>query len=282
MADTYNATMFWNGTDWEEFAHSYWDGSQWSTDSTIYVWDGFEWRSHPYEAWEYPQFSWATVHSATNVNTITEPIDLEHVAMGDLVVSVCVSYDADSPPVPVESEVIHSYTMDPTGLRMDVAMFPWSPQRGNCVTWKVDGAEFVAVLNITYRHANIEGASYRPEVNYNAAANVGSMPLPTSGEYVDLFIAMAVSSSIGNVKWPSGVVGRGSAYGTHGTKGIRISVGDVHGDFKDIGDVVYVNGVAEAFAVARVTIPGIKGQGPRSWILDNDPYSILGSTTMLG
>jgi hypothetical protein len=283
MGDTYNETMIWDGSKWVEKPKVYWNGTAWVNSPSVYVWDGFEWRFAPYEGWEYPQFSWATSHAADNVDEITEPIDLGHVRLNDLVVSVCISYDADPAPEPVLTECsTHTYILAPTGLRMDVAMFPWSPQRGNSVTWKTTGAEYASVMNITYRHTDNAHAVERPEVIYNAASNVGSMPLPTSGEYVDMFIAMAVSSTIGNVKWPTGVKERTSAYGTHGTQGIRISVGDVHGDFSNIGDVVYVNGQAEAFAVARVTIPGVKGKGPRAWILDNEPYSMLGYTTMLG
>jgi phage replication-related protein YjqB (UPF0714/DUF867 family) len=279
---TYNRPMVWDGSQWAEKPLTYWDG-KYHQEPTVLVWDGQEWMYGIPEPWEYPQFSWASANAADDVNEITEAIDLTKVRLGDLVVSVCISYDADPAPEPLLDECsMHTYILAPTGLRMDVAMFPWSPQRGNSVTWKVKGAEYASLMNLTYRHADNAHAIERPEVVYNAASNVGSMPLPTSGEYVDMFIAMAVSSTIGNVKWPTGVKERASAYGTHGTQGIRISVGDVHGDFKNVGDIVYVNGQAEAFAVARVTIPGVKGKGPRSWILDNEPYSILGATTMLG
>ncbi|MFF4529224.1 hypothetical protein ACFY1P_08115 [Streptomyces sp. NPDC001407] len=278
-----NASYVWDGKKWNPHPVTVRDGNQWRQAESIPMWDGVEWRTTAPEPWEFSQYIDSNVSEHDNPpETVTGAIP-SGLRLADLVLSVCVSYKAEKPPAAVPLDDCVNYMCQqlvPTEIRMDAILFPWSPARGNSVTWGTNGAEHVSILNMVYRNTEFSKWQQGPKPETKSANSVSSLPLKTSGEYLNVFVAVAASPTIGNFRWPSGVKERISQYGQHGSMGIRLSAADIQGTKPDPGDVL-VNGVAEAMSVVRFTLPGRKGHGPLTWILDNENASILGQTATL-
>ncbi|MFE0773921.1 hypothetical protein [Streptomyces sp. NPDC058861] len=216
--------------------------------------------------------------SAKDTATLALPAGMR---TNDYVVSICVQQAGEvrDPSMIAPVGVVPAQFVLASGMRFNIAAWPWEPSRGTEVSWEISGSANTVLMNLVYRYADIY-SSAMPISGISEHQAVSTLPLMPSQRSTSLYAALTVSSTLTGFAWPEGVVRRTEHLGTFGSDQISLITADTPGGTGSPGSLA-LDATVRAAAVVMVTIPG-QYDGSPTWILGDSTNSNLDQTTYLG
>ncbi|GAA0406153.1 hypothetical protein [Streptomyces luteireticuli] len=275
MAPDQAPVRVWDGARWVEGVARVWDGKQW-TNGSVRFWDGQDWTARPAEPREYATYIGSVSGAATDrrFGVLDVPPGTR---VGDFVVSVCASMSGVPrllSPSATMPQIIGAGTAD---IRLAVACWPWAGEPS--AVWDLGDSPQAKMINLTYRHGDVTNASVTPVGDMQTYNGLDALPLMPSRDFLSLFVALTVSTSVTSYRWPEGLTPREHVLGRFGAFEISLITAETPGAGASAGSL-RLNTPVDA-AMYLVTIPG-RSDGHPTWILGDGIASQLGTTTYLG